>query len=135
MIRLPSALLIFWAGCTPAVRGVQLCHPEAARSPGSDASVPVRSQNNGYTSAPALPPEKLTPESLERFGDPETWARDRHDTLQPTAYGYLRLEDGWMVMFCFKHIPDDEAGRAVEMAKDGSGIQMKHKDARLAVAE
>ena len=92
-------------------------------------------KNNGYTLAPALPPEKLTPESLERFGGPETWARDRQDTLQPTAYGYLRLEDSWMVMFCFKHSPNDEAGRAVEMATDGSGIQMKHKDARLAVAE
>lgn len=92
-------------------------------------------RDNGYTQAPALPPKKLTPESLERFGGPETWAEDRHDTLQPHAYGYVRLENGWMVMFCFSHIVDDEAGRAVEMANDGSGIQMKHKDARLAAAE
>ena len=89
---------------------------------------------NGYTQAPALPPEKLTPESLERYGGPQTWARDRHDTLQPSAYGYVHHEGGWTVMFCFKD-PDEEDGRAVTMHEDGSGVRVEHKDARLAAAE
>jgi hypothetical protein len=89
---------------------------------------------NGYTQAPALPPAKLTPESLERFGSRETWARDRHDTLQRRAYGYLHDEDGWTVMFCLED-PDEKAGRAVTMHDDGSGMRVEHKDARLAAAE
>jgi hypothetical protein len=89
---------------------------------------------NGYTQAPALSPDKLTSESLERGGGSETWARDRHDTLQPSAYGYVHDEGGWTVMFCFE-APDEEAGRAVTMHADGSGMRVEHKDARLADAE
>jgi hypothetical protein len=89
---------------------------------------------NGYTQAAALSPDKLTAESLERWGGPETWARDRHETLQPSAYGYVHDEGRWTVMFCLKN-PDKEAGRAVTMHEDGSGTRVEHKDALLGAAE
>ena len=67
-------------------------------------------RNNGYTNAPALPPEKLILESIERVPSRQELEEARHDSLQPKAYGYGPQGRGWIVMFCFKAVPDDEAG-------------------------
>jgi len=87
--------------------------------------------NNGYTTAPPLPPEKLALESIERVPGREDLAASRYDSLQPKAYGYSPFGRGWMVVFCFK-VPDEEAGRAVTMYEDGSRVRTEHKDASLA---
>ena len=96
---------------------------------------------NGYTQAPALPPEKLTFESIE-WGEPGRLAEFRHNTLQPKAIGYFRgrrgQSHGWTVVFCYTggiSGGEEPAGRAVTMDEDGSAPRVEHVDVRLNAAE
>jgi hypothetical protein len=153
MIRLPILFLCILAGCSHAspagpgqadqCRSVATACPACAESSdgqpisGLDAVALAEKfvKDNGYTAAPPLAPQDLTLESIERVPSREDLAEARHDSLQPRAYGYGLHGRGWIVVFCWKSIPEDEVGRAVTMYEDGSRIRMEHKDAILSVVE
>jgi len=97
---------------------------------------------NGYTQAPALPPNKLTTESIE-WSMPDDLANLRHNSLQPSAYGYLRgrrgKARGWTVIFCHTRGAseggDRPTGRAVTMDQNGASMRVEHVDIFLDAAE
>src|SRR4051794_12592411 len=89
---------------------------------------------NGYTD---LPPnrKKLSYESIEWESNLNEMLRQRHDTVERHAYGFVRGrnggEPGWMIVFRFKHPEDDDErklGRAVTMNLDGSKPRVEHVD-------
>jgi hypothetical protein len=89
---------------------------------------------NGYTD---LPPDqtKIACETIEGGANVDETLKDRHDTLQRTAYGVVRGRKagsaGWTVVFRYKHPVDrDErsVGRAVTMNLDGGDARVEHVD-------
>ena len=98
-------------------------------------------RENGYTEAPALPPKRLTPESLE-FEPREKWAQQRHNSLVGQAAGYLAGRrggaKGWTVTFCYarpKTVKEPRpTGRAVTMDLTGSALQIEHVEIFLDAA-
>jgi hypothetical protein len=100
-------------------------------------------RDNGYTDAPSLPPEDLTPESIE-WDTRERWSISRRGSLVGSAYGYLVGRrggaSGWTVIFCYSR-PEEEdmkkrpVGRAVTMNVDGSQPRVEHVPIFLDAAE
>jgi hypothetical protein len=99
---------------------------------------------NGYTDLPAMKDKaKLSYEGIDS-SDPDVRLRERYNTLERKAYAVRggNTTNHWTILFRYnannekyrRIVPDYEhhiknAGRAVTMNADGSGIRMAHQDA------
>jgi len=86
-------LLAICAGCA-SVRTLSAQDLRAVRA--AEAFVLA----NGYTSEPpSLPFEQLKPELYDRLISQSEVLAHRHDYLEPSAVGFLRNANGWLVVF------------------------------------
>ena len=96
---------------------------------------------NGYTD---LPPDKtkLSYENIEWESDVDRLLKQRHNTLERRAYGFLQSrksnKSGWTIVFRYKNPSGRQAratGRAVTMNLDGSSPLVEHEDFFLRYAK
>ena len=133
----------------PPPRPPASCPPVAAEKE-LDAAGAVRVAEcfiikNGYTDLPPTEDKsELTPEAVWP-GTDEQGMRMRHDSLERTAFGYMkgsRYPDGWLVVFKSKYkaeyadFPGYEGslktwGRAVTMDAHGRKLRVEHSDFKL----
>ncbi len=87
---------------------------------------------NGYTNLPPLPGNtKLAPESLEWTSDRAEMLKERYNTLERKAYGFVahgKGKPGWTIVFRYKHGSNPRNGRAVTMDLDGQNKRVQHVD-------
>lgn len=89
---------------------------------------------NGYTRADP-DKSKLAHETIEWESNIDNLLRQRHDTLEPKAYGIVHGRKGgapgWTVVFRYSHRASKQEqrnGRAVTMNADGSDPRVEHVD-------
>ncbi len=87
---------------------------------------------NGYTNLPPMSDtSKLTLESIEWTSDRKRILKQRHNSLERKAYGFLgnsKGKPGWTIAFRYKNSRNKDAGRAVTMDVDGKNKRMQHVD-------
>jgi hypothetical protein len=88
---------------------------------------------NGYTDFVPSDPSRLIPETLEFSGDERVRLKQRHNTLKPSAVGFLKgarnYPKGWTVGFeLVKPLGDgkERIGRAVTMDERGHHLTVQH---------
>ena len=96
-------------------------------------------KKNGYTNFPA-DKENLSHETVEFYDNIEELLNERHNTLEPNAYGLIKHgrgnEKGWTVVFRYnkagiKGLSEKEynsLGRAVTMNENFENLLVEHKD-------
>jgi hypothetical protein len=83
---------------------------------------------NGYTEA-APDPGPLDPESLEWSQDRSEVLKHRANTLEAKAYGVIKTDAGWSVVFLPVNAASGDAkGRAVTMDVEGGSIKVQHDE-------
>lgn len=125
---LVSVLLLFSAAVVLPAQKQELSEGEAIRLAEEFIA------QNGYTN---LPPDKskLAYETIEWESNIDDMLRERHDTLEPKAYGIRHGrkggDPGWTIVFRYSHPSIKQMrrnGRAVTMNLDGSGLRVEHVD-------
>ncbi len=131
-MRWPACLFLFFAAL-PEIPAQERTDAAAAVA---IAEAFVRAE--GYTDVPpTLPPERLTPESLNRLPR-EDWPAGRCGTLHPRAIGYRRGsrgdKEGWSVIFyCRKaEMKPKVFGQVLQMDRFGQKLQMLHSHSAFA---
>ena len=89
---------------------------------------------NGYTES-RPDKSKFAHETIEWTSNIDDLLKQRHDTLEPKAYGIRHGRKsgapGWTVVFRYSHPSSKQEhrnGRAVTMNLDGGGLRVEHVD-------
>lgn len=126
LIRAAALSLLLLANSSCKSQARSLARAQAVRA--AEAFVVA----NGYTDLPPMSDtSKLSFESIEWSSDRKEILKQRRNSLERKAYGFLsssRGKPGWTVVFRYKNSRNTRTGRAVTMDLDGKNKRVQHVD-------